>query len=117
MHYSKHWIFRAEVGSDHSDGLQATERQLCLVDSVCAIALTDTRSRVVHCRFKINVILLFFCDLLTSLASHDFIGEFSTSYRELSRGQSQFNVYEVRRMVMEGDLCLSLHVQYMCPRV
>ncbi|CAB1347369.1 unnamed protein product, partial [Coregonus sp. 'balchen'] len=26
--------------------------------------------------------------------SHDFIGEFSTSYRELSRGQSQFNVYE-----------------------
>ncbi|KAM3859057.1 copine-8-like [Diretmus argenteus] len=27
--------------------------------------------------------------------SHDIIGEFSTSYRELSRGQSQFNVYEV----------------------
>uniref|UniRef100_A0A3Q2Q8N3 Copine 8 n=1 Tax=Fundulus heteroclitus TaxID=8078 RepID=A0A3Q2Q8N3_FUNHE len=27
--------------------------------------------------------------------SHDFIGEFSTSYRELSLGQSQFNVYEV----------------------
>ncbi|XP_072233197.1 copine-8 [Leuresthes tenuis] len=27
--------------------------------------------------------------------SHDFIGEFSTCYRELSRGQSQFNVYEV----------------------
>ncbi|KAM9772439.1 copine-8 isoform X2 [Syngnathus typhle] len=27
--------------------------------------------------------------------SHDFIGDFSTSYRELSRGQSQFNVYEV----------------------
>ncbi|XP_041833351.1 copine-8 [Melanotaenia boesemani] len=27
--------------------------------------------------------------------SHDFIGEFHTSYRELSRGQSQFNVYEV----------------------
>uniref|UniRef100_A0A3Q2C754 Copine 8 n=1 Tax=Cyprinodon variegatus TaxID=28743 RepID=A0A3Q2C754_CYPVA len=27
--------------------------------------------------------------------SHDFIGEFSTSYRELSMGQSQFNVYEV----------------------
>uniref|UniRef100_A0A673IE32 Copine-8-like n=1 Tax=Sinocyclocheilus rhinocerous TaxID=307959 RepID=A0A673IE32_9TELE len=27
--------------------------------------------------------------------SHDFIGEFSTSYRELSRGQSQFNMYEV----------------------
>ncbi|KAG2467904.1 CPNE5 protein, partial [Polypterus senegalus] len=30
--------------------------------------------------------------------SHDFIGEFTTSYRELARGQSQFNVYEVRRM-------------------
>ncbi|XP_072418233.1 copine-8 isoform X2 [Chiloscyllium punctatum] len=27
--------------------------------------------------------------------SHDFIGEFTTNYRELSRGQSQFNVYEV----------------------
>ncbi|XP_018102043.1 copine-5 isoform X2 [Xenopus laevis] len=27
--------------------------------------------------------------------SHDFIGEFSTSYRELSKGQSQFNIYEV----------------------
>ncbi|XP_060540142.1 copine-8 isoform X1 [Pantherophis guttatus] len=27
--------------------------------------------------------------------SHDFIGQFTTSYRELSRGQSQFNVYEV----------------------
>uniref|UniRef100_A0A672SGQ3 Copine-5-like n=1 Tax=Sinocyclocheilus grahami TaxID=75366 RepID=A0A672SGQ3_SINGR len=27
--------------------------------------------------------------------SHDFIGEFTTSYRELSRGQSQFNVFEV----------------------
>ncbi|MGH0162346.1 UNVERIFIED_CONTAM: hypothetical protein FKN15_042669 [Acipenser sinensis] len=26
--------------------------------------------------------------------SHDFIGEFTTSYRELSRGQNQFNVYE-----------------------
>ncbi|NXV74621.1 CPNE9 protein, partial [Atlantisia rogersi] len=28
--------------------------------------------------------------------SHDFIGEFATSYRELSRAQSQFTVYEVR---------------------
>ncbi|KAJ3596315.1 hypothetical protein NHX12_002724 [Muraenolepis orangiensis] len=27
--------------------------------------------------------------------SHDFIGEFSTSYREMSRGQSQFHIYEV----------------------
>ncbi|XP_057230342.1 copine-5-like isoform X9 [Malurus melanocephalus] len=27
--------------------------------------------------------------------SHDFIGEFTTSYRELARGQSCFNVYEV----------------------
>lgn len=30
-----------------------------------------------------------------SACSHDFIGEFTTSYRELARGQSQFNVYEV----------------------
>lgn len=30
------------------------------------------------------------------VCSHDFIGEFTTSYRELSRGQNQFNVYEVR---------------------
>uniref|UniRef100_A0A3B3U9C3 Copine family member 9 n=1 Tax=Poecilia latipinna TaxID=48699 RepID=A0A3B3U9C3_9TELE len=30
--------------------------------------------------------------------SHDFIGEFTTSYRELSRGQNQFNVYEVKNM-------------------
>uniref|UniRef100_A0A3B4U179 Copine family member 9 n=1 Tax=Seriola dumerili TaxID=41447 RepID=A0A3B4U179_SERDU len=32
--------------------------------------------------------------------SHDFIGEFTTSYRELSRGQSQFNVYEVKSSVV-----------------
>lgn len=34
--------------------------------------------------------------------SHDFIGEFSTSYRELSRGQSQFNVYEVINLKKKG---------------
>lgn len=34
--------------------------------------------------------------------SHDFIGEFSTSYRELSRGQSQFNVYEVVNAKKKG---------------
>uniref|UniRef100_A0A8C9TK13 Copine 8 n=1 Tax=Scleropages formosus TaxID=113540 RepID=A0A8C9TK13_SCLFO len=34
--------------------------------------------------------------------SHDFIGEFSTSYRELSRGQSQFNVYEVLNPKKKG---------------
>lgn len=33
----------------------------------------------------------------TFSCSHDFIGEFTTSYRELARGQSQFNIYEVRR--------------------
>uniref|UniRef100_A0A3Q2Z1K9 Copine family member 9 n=1 Tax=Hippocampus comes TaxID=109280 RepID=A0A3Q2Z1K9_HIPCM len=32
--------------------------------------------------------------------SHDFIGEFTTSYRELSRGQNQFNVYEVKPKIM-----------------
>uniref|UniRef100_A0AAY4BFC9 C2 domain-containing protein n=1 Tax=Denticeps clupeoides TaxID=299321 RepID=A0AAY4BFC9_9TELE len=31
--------------------------------------------------------------------SHDFIGEFTTSFKDLSRGQSQFNVYEVRTEV------------------
>uniref|UniRef100_A0A8C4TH96 Copine family member 9 n=1 Tax=Erpetoichthys calabaricus TaxID=27687 RepID=A0A8C4TH96_ERPCA len=40
--------------------------------------------------------------------SHDFIGEFTTSYRELSRGQSQFNVYEVRRE--KGGLILNFTV-------
>ncbi|KAM7317517.1 hypothetical protein ACRRTK_023819 [Alexandromys fortis] len=34
-------------------------------------------------------------DVDYGILSHDFIGEFTTSYRELSRGQSQFNVYEV----------------------
>ncbi|KAL6474225.1 hypothetical protein MHYP_G00177860 [Metynnis hypsauchen] len=29
---------------------------------------------------------------------HDYIGEFKTSYRELSKGQSQFNVWEVLNM-------------------
>lgn len=33
---------------------------------------------------------------------HDFIGDFSTSYRELSRGQSQFNVYEVINLKKKG---------------
>uniref|UniRef100_A0A3B5B5X6 Copine-8 n=1 Tax=Stegastes partitus TaxID=144197 RepID=A0A3B5B5X6_9TELE len=36
--------------------------------------------------------------------SHDFIGEFSTSYRELSRGQSQFNVYEVTLLSFLVDI-------------
>ncbi|XP_008399390.1 copine-8 [Poecilia reticulata] len=34
--------------------------------------------------------------------SHDYIGEFSTSYRELSIGQSQFNVYEVVNAKKKG---------------
>ncbi|CAG6021074.1 unnamed protein product [Menidia menidia] len=33
---------------------------------------------------------------------HDFIGEFTTSYRELSRGQNQFNVYEVLNPKKKG---------------
>uniref|UniRef100_A0A8C2X6U1 Copine family member 9 n=1 Tax=Cyclopterus lumpus TaxID=8103 RepID=A0A8C2X6U1_CYCLU len=41
--------------------------------------------------------------------SHDFIGEFTTSYRELSRGQNQFNVYEVRRDMLVV-CCFSLLV-------
>uniref|UniRef100_A0A667YCJ7 Copine VIII n=1 Tax=Myripristis murdjan TaxID=586833 RepID=A0A667YCJ7_9TELE len=31
---------------------------------------------------------------------HDFIGEFSTSYREMSRSQSQFHIYEVTILLM-----------------
>lgn len=41
--------------------------------------------------------------------SHDFIGEFTTSYRELARGQSHFNVYEVRGDGhMAGGCCTPL---------
>lgn len=38
---------------------------------------------------------LTFVALCLSLRSHDFIGEFTTSYKDLSRGQSQLNVFEV----------------------
>uniref|UniRef100_A0A3Q3WHT3 C2 domain-containing protein n=1 Tax=Mola mola TaxID=94237 RepID=A0A3Q3WHT3_MOLML len=40
---------------------------------------------------------------------HDFIGEFSTSYREMSRSQSQFHIYEVTLPHMHVTL-LSLQV-------
>uniref|UniRef100_A0A3Q3T2V0 Copine family member 9 n=1 Tax=Mastacembelus armatus TaxID=205130 RepID=A0A3Q3T2V0_9TELE len=43
--------------------------------------------------------------------SHDFIGEFTTSYRELSRGQSQFNVYEVKRKHSKEVTLLSFKVE------
>ncbi|XP_031810551.1 copine-9 isoform X8 [Sarcophilus harrisii] len=48
--------------------------------------------------------------------SHDFIGEFTTSYRELTKAQSQFTVYEVlnprkkckkKKYVNSGTVCLS----------
>ncbi|KAL2090604.1 hypothetical protein ACEWY4_012867 [Coilia grayii] len=39
---------------------------------------------------------------LTPRVCHDFIGEFTTSYREISRGQSQFNVYEVLNPKKKG---------------
>ncbi|XP_056157305.1 copine-9-like [Lampris incognitus] len=42
------------------------------------------------------------CFLKHFPSSHDFIGEFTTSYRELSRGQSQFNVYEVLNPKKKG---------------
>lgn len=49
---------------------------------------------VTHVRWRVNDLLLIeaisFC-----ARSHDFIGEFSTSYREMSRSQSQFHIYEV----------------------
>lgn len=40
------------------------------------------------------------------VCSHDFIGEFTTSYRELSRGQNQFNVYEVRHDMLSPHFFL-----------
>ncbi|XP_055078781.1 copine-9-like isoform X2 [Periophthalmus magnuspinnatus] len=40
--------------------------------------------------------------LCVCVYSHDFIGEFTTSYRELSRGQNQFNVYEVLNPKKKG---------------
>lgn len=43
-----------------------------------------------------QTVCLCLCVPMSSAHSHDFIGEFTTSYRELSRGQNQFNVYEVR---------------------
>lgn len=50
-------------------------------------------------RAHLSVWVLFVC-------SHDFIGEFTTSYRELSRGQNQFNVYEVRQDNMRVLRCV-----------
>ncbi|KAF7254511.1 Copine-5 [Varanus komodoensis] len=43
--------------------------------------------------------------------SHDFIGEFTTSYRELARGQSQFNVYELESGLSQLDLII------LCPAI
>uniref|UniRef100_A0A3B4WI29 Copine Va n=1 Tax=Seriola lalandi dorsalis TaxID=1841481 RepID=A0A3B4WI29_SERLL len=40
--------------------------------------------------------------------SHDFIGEFTTSYKELCRGQSQLNVYEASR---EKEKLIKLQTQ------
>ncbi|XP_076131671.1 copine-9-like isoform X1 [Alosa pseudoharengus] len=42
------------------------------------------------------------CLFQTTIVIHDFIGEFTTSYRELSRGQNQFNVYEVLNPKKKG---------------
>uniref|UniRef100_A0AAQ5ZUW1 C2 domain-containing protein n=1 Tax=Amphiprion ocellaris TaxID=80972 RepID=A0AAQ5ZUW1_AMPOC len=55
---------------------------------------------------------------------HDFIGEFTTSYRELSRGQNQFNVYEVRHNLevvtllsfkVESEYTFPTSLHYMSP--
>uniref|UniRef100_A0A3B5MM63 Copine Vb n=1 Tax=Xiphophorus couchianus TaxID=32473 RepID=A0A3B5MM63_9TELE len=43
--------------------------------------------------------------------SHDFIGDFTTSYRELARGQSQFNVYEVSHLAVPTVTLLSFSVE------
>lgn len=53
-------------------------------------ALRNTRCDEVKPFQSPNSLLFFICP-----CSHDYIGEFSTSYRELSIGQSQFNIYEV----------------------
>uniref|UniRef100_A0AAR2J1S6 C2 domain-containing protein n=1 Tax=Pygocentrus nattereri TaxID=42514 RepID=A0AAR2J1S6_PYGNA len=37
---------------------------------------------------------------------HDYIGEFKTSYRELSKGQSQFNVWEVSHMLINFTVAI-----------
>lgn len=59
----------------------------------------DGRWVYLYCRKASHVVCcaLYFPSRLVLLlyASHDFIGDFTTSYRELARGQSQFNVYEV----------------------
>uniref|UniRef100_A0A3P8TY80 Copine Va n=1 Tax=Amphiprion percula TaxID=161767 RepID=A0A3P8TY80_AMPPE len=59
--------------------------------------------------------------------SHDFIGEFTTSYKELCRGQSQLNVYEVSLLsfvfasltltllVLKGNPSQSTSLHYMNP--
>uniref|UniRef100_A0A8C9UAF5 Copine 5 n=1 Tax=Scleropages formosus TaxID=113540 RepID=A0A8C9UAF5_SCLFO len=56
--------------------------------------------------------------------SHDFIGEFTTSYRELARGQSQFTVYEVTLLsfscsvlppTLPGNPSQSTSLHYMNP--
>uniref|UniRef100_A0A8D2J268 Copine 5 n=1 Tax=Varanus komodoensis TaxID=61221 RepID=A0A8D2J268_VARKO len=56
--------------------------------------------------------------------SHDFIGEFTTSYRELARGQSQFNVYEVvnpkkkmkkKKYINSGTVTLLSFMRKHCP--
>lgn len=49
-----------------------------------------------------------FMSLSPSLCSHDFIGEFTTSYKDLSRGQSQLNVYEVNADKDAGQYCYRL---------
>lgn len=71
----------------------------------------------IHCNTKFNphlIFILFSSNIrhaLTSLISslplpsHDYIGEFSTSYRELSTGQSQFYIFEVNRQCSSAIHC------------
>lgn len=60
----------------------------------CIISFHKVSSRVVICTRYFSHTCCCFSAFLPS-HSHDFIGDFTTSYRELARGQSQFNVYEV----------------------
>uniref|UniRef100_A0A3B5MKU2 Uncharacterized protein n=1 Tax=Xiphophorus couchianus TaxID=32473 RepID=A0A3B5MKU2_9TELE len=60
------------------------------------------------CNGDYDSLLFFICP-----CSHDYIGEFSTSYRELSIGQSQFNIYEVSLNVTLLSFLVDVEVTFL----
>lgn len=66
--------------------------QTHLVLNVCPVILDLT---IFHTHWYFSFFVL--------SPSHDFIGDYTTSYRELARGQSQFNVYEVSNFNVPTD--------------